>query len=471
MAEHMRTGLDKLNVTPSVRKSLRLVTMAGCMFMVFNTGIMCPAFTQFFSKLGAHEGHFGLLGGIPMVMLFMQFVGAALTNRTRSRKAIFMPSLIIGRLLFIPIVFGPLLVPEHMRPAAIWAAIALYAAKAALINMGGPSWFSWMADIIPKRVLNAYFGYRHRLMFVTWTCAYLIVAVLSRTTSLPITTFYPTLVTFAVVVGVTDILLFFWVHEPPNTITRGRSALSVLMEPLLHSEFRTFVIFACARSAAIMFAAAFMQLYVLQVLGLTVWQSTLIWCVYGVGNALAASRFGRVADKHGHRSILALCVSLKSVVTFAFLLIDKRSALWVLPLIFLLDSVLNAGLVVASNGYVMKIAPKENRSMFSAAIGGFAGVCGGLSAMLAGTILRATPEFSVFLFGREWINYHLIFLCSALMRIGCVFLATRIREPRSTDSREVLFQLVGIWPMRFMKFPVGLYRHGVSLVNRRDKTE
>jgi hypothetical protein len=36
-----------------------------------------------------------------------------------------------------------------------------------------------------------------------------------------------------------------------------------------------------------------MQLYVLQVLGLTVWQSTLIWSVYGVGNALAARRFGR----------------------------------------------------------------------------------------------------------------------------------------------------------------------------------
>ena len=48
-----------------------------------------------------------------------------------------------------------------------------------------------------------------------------------------------------------------------------------------------------------------------------------------------------------------------------------------------------AGIVVASNGYVMKISPRQNRSMFVAAITGFAGVCGGASAILAGDWLHA----------------------------------------------------------------------------------
>jgi MFS family permease len=465
----MIATLKQLAVSPSLRRSLRIVTVAGCLFMIYSTGTMCPAFTEFFRTIGANELHFGLLGGVPLAMLFMQFVGAALTNRIRRRKGLFMFSIITARLLFLPMVFIPLLLPEGRRTGGIWVALTLYAISGGLLNIGGPPWFSWMADMTPRRVLSRFFGFRHRAMFITWTASYLLVAVLSWLSPWPITVFYPVLATFAVIAGVMDIALFAWVHEPPNTITRGRPALDVLLDPIRHHEFRTFLVFSCAWHAAAMFAAAFMQLYILKILGLSIWQATLIWSVLGIGNALAAKRIGRVADRHGHRAILSLCVSLKSLIVFAFLLITRRTAVWVLPVAFLLDSMLNAGLIVCSGGYMMKMAPRQNRSMFVASVTGFAGLCGGLSAMLAGWVLKLIPDVPVHFLGRDWIDYHLIFACSALMRIACVFLARRIREPKSTGHREVLFELIGVWPLRFVRYPIGLYRRGVSLLQNQSE--
>ena len=60
------TGRPKLASLPV---SLRLITAAGCLFMVFAVGTTSPVLVQFMRELGATKAQFGLLGGIPMAML------------------------------------------------------------------------------------------------------------------------------------------------------------------------------------------------------------------------------------------------------------------------------------------------------------------------------------------------------------------------------------------------------------------
>ena len=63
--------------------------------------------------------------------------------------------------------------------------------------------------------------------------------------------------------------------------------------------------------------------------------------------------------------------------------------------------------------------------------------------------------------GREWNAYHVIFALSLLMRWLCIPLARRIREQGSTRSMRVLNDVIGEFPQRFLRFPVGLYRRFV----------
>jgi len=426
--------------------------------MIFIICSTCPARTQFFRAIGATEFHFGLLGGIPLIMLFMQFVGAAIANRVARRKGLLITLMTVGRVLLLPAVFAPLMLPGVDRDAMLMAVIVTLAVSASLLNMGIPLWFSWMADLVPRRVLNRYWGSRQRWMYVTWTTAYVMVAAFTFLTGLPATVAFPLLIVIGVAAGVMNVSLIMGVSEPSNHVIRGRRPTDVLLEPLRHKEYRTFVIFSCAKMAGVMFGAAFMQLYVLKVIGLSVWQATLIWCVSGVGNALTARRWGRLADKHGQRPLLTVCSSLKPGIAIVFLLITPRTALAVLPVAFVFDSMLNAGLMVGAHGYMMKIAPRRNRSMFIASITGLAGIFGGLAAIAGGAFLKAFSGFAVDFAGRTWINYHLLFLLSACMRFGAFCLSRRIREAKSSRSRHVLNDIRGVWPLRFLRFPIGLYR-------------
>lgn len=442
----------------SLRLSLRTMVVGGCLAMVYGVGIGSPATTEFLRAVGATELHFGLITGIPLVMLSMQFVGAAALNRARRRKAVFIACLVVCRLLYLGVAFLPMALPE--RPSLVLPTIiALLAISAATHNFAVPFWFSWMADLIPKRVLNRVWGWRQRAMHLTWTLANLLVTVLLYRVRWSPTVTFPVLTVFAVAAGIADVLLFLRVTEPANLLRKDANPLRDLMAPLVHPVFRRFVLFTCCWSFATACAANFMQLYVLKVLRVPMWQTSLIWCMQGLGVAMASGFWGRMADRHGQRPIIALSVALKPMIVVVFFLLTPTNVLWLLPLAFVPDGVLNSGTILAVNGYMLSFAPRDNRSAFIAAITGLAGVCGGVSAILAGAVLAGTADWSVELSGRTLNHYHLLFAASMVMRVLCLPLARRIREPGSARSRDLVEAFLDDWPNRVPRFPVGLYRN------------
>ena len=458
MIRAMKLSLVSADVPPSLRRSLRLVTLGGCLAMVHSTGTTCPALAEFLRAAGAQDIHFGLLSGVPMFMVFMQFIGAAITNRIRRRKAPFMILLILARFLYLPFVFIPVLYPELSTTAKITILIALLTLSRGLIDLVPCLWYSWMADLIPRRVLNSYWGIRQRWMYATWAASYLGVFLFTLLTkNKPITDTFPILITIAVAAGVVDILLFLRVDEPPNTIATGKPAHHFLLAPLRDTVYRTFVGFSCVWAFTASFGAVFMQLYVLEKLEVPLAQTVLIWCLSGVGTALSSKWWGRTADKHGHRPVLTTCLTFKPIIILAMLLVGPRTAPWILPIVFLIDGVWNGGLLVATNGYIMKLSPRENRSMFVAVLSGPSAVCSGLGAISAGFFLHANADFSHHVLGRDWNNYHLLFLISLALRVTCAFLAHGIREPKSSRTVHVFADLLDRWPTRFLRFPVRLY--------------
>ncbi len=68
---------------------LVLVMIGGCLAMVYMTSVTSPVATEFYRKIGAKEWQFGLIHGITMWMLVLQFLGAAITNQLARRKQLF----------------------------------------------------------------------------------------------------------------------------------------------------------------------------------------------------------------------------------------------------------------------------------------------------------------------------------------------------------------------------------------------
>jgi MFS family permease len=445
-------------ITGSRRRSLRFLMISGCLAMIYAVGIGSPVTTEFFRAIGANEFHFGLITGIPLVMLLMQFAGAAVLNRAHRRKTVFIVGLVICRLLYLGVAFLPFVLRGAGRPLVVTLVIILLALSAAAHNFAVPFWFSWMADLIPKRIINRVWGWRQMAMHVTWTAAFLLITLYLYLFNQPATVVFPALILIAVVAGVSDVLLFLGVTEPPNLITRDNRPLQDFLAPLRDPVYRRFVIFSCAWSFSTMFAASFMQLYVLKVIGLEPWKASLIWCVQGIGMAIASGMWGRLADRYGSRPVLKTCVTLKPMIVIVFLLLTPGNVIWLLPLAFLPDGMLNAGNALASNGYMLSIAPRQNRSMFIAAITGLAGVCGGVSSMLAGAFLTGFQDWHPVFLGREWNTFHAVFATSLLLRLACQPLVRRIQEPGARHSRQMLGAMMDEWPLSIVRFPVGLFR-------------
>ena len=442
---------------PWLRKALNTVTLSGCLAMVFIAGTMSPVFTEFMRSMGANEFQFGLLTGLPLVMFLVQFVAAFLNNRLRYRKPLFMTTLIASRLLYIPIALLPHVFTTMDMGSQIWIQIALVALSAALMQLGVPLYFAWMADLVPRRILNRYWGGRQRWMYLAWSASFVSVMAFSSFTDFPITVAYPIIVVVAVFAGVLDILLFLGIPEPPNTLIREVS-FTVLFEPIRDKNYRFFVLYAGARWAAICFTASFVSLYALQELGLSVAYVTFAWCMHGIGVAVSAGSWGRLVERHGHRPILILSMCGKPGLVLVLLLLTPDTAMLGLPVAMFFDSILNSGMLVASNGYMMTIAPQRNRSMFIAAISGLAGICGGLGTIIGGKVLYALSDVTFELFDRAWGNFHVLFAIGFLLRVACIPLARGVREPKATGALQVLHEVRGISPLQFLRFPIGLYR-------------
>jgi MFS family permease len=307
-------------------------------------------------------------------------------------------------------------------------------------------------------MFNRYWGGRQRYLTLTTAATSLAITVLVyHTHGVPVQAQFLFLVLVGCTVGTIDILLFRNIREPPNLRT-DEHAWDTLRQPLRDRNYFKLVRFLCLFHGVSNLAAAFMPLYALDVLRIPLWLAALVWATPSFGYAIVAPLWGRIADRFGHRPILRLCVWLKPGIALVFLLVTPALAAPVLGIALFLDSMLNSGMEIAANSYMLKMAPRENRSMFIAATSALSGLASGAGAILGGLILRHTTAFSVHLAGRDWNHYQLIFFASFLLRVPCIRLAARIREPTSAPSRVVLEYLAGLWPMRPMLLPLDWYR-------------
>ena len=437
-----------------LRSSLTRVTVAGCLVMAYGVFIGSPVTTNFFLKLGATDFQFGLLGGAPLMMYVAQFPGAYIGGRLDRRKPWCLLLAALSRLFYLPIALLPIFL--HLEGSKlVGIIIMLVAISSAFGNLIIPPWLTWMSDLVPKRILNRYWGARYGYTMLAWTGAYIAVAVFTwAVRDMSVREAFLVLVSVAVLAGMTDIVLNLRVTEPVHMKNTEINPLRVLIEPLLSRDYRTLLLFWCSFMASVYVGSVFMLVYALKILHMPVWQATIAWCASGLGGFIAARTWGDMADQFGHKPVIRFCNVFKPLICLVFVLVTPGMAFPVLTVTMFFDNMLNAGQNIAVNGYMMKNTPREKRPSFAAATVALAGIAGGLGAIAGGTILRHTGDFAPHLFGRVWNNYQLVFLFSFLLRAPCSLLARRIVEPGSAPMMKMVRELARREPMRTIISPV-----------------
>ncbi|MDA1053926.1 MAG: MFS transporter [Planctomycetota bacterium] len=450
--------------------SQRAIVIAGCLGMAYTQLTMSPATIEFARAHGADGLHIGILGALPTATLFMQFVAAVLVNHLQYRRTVWFTVSIIQRLAYVPVAFGPWLVKDVSGTTWVWALIAVTAVNHALLHFCTPLWMSWMGDYLPREGLSRFWGRRH--LWMQWTAALslLAAALLLLQGGWSITPAFAVLTGVGAAFGIADILLFQKVNEPPVQKLPQPTLRRVFSAPFHDQRFRSYISYACFWHFAAMVGAPFISLYLLEYVGMSLGSVLLMWAGSWVGGAFLSRSLGGVVEQFGHRPMLILCTAFKATNMIALLLVPPRPelALVVLTPVFMLDALLNAGIAIASNGFLLKNSPQENRTMFIAAGTALAGMVGGITAVGAGALLRGLSTWSVTWAGWTFAGFHVLFASSLILRLVSIGLAVRVHEPTASSTRHVASQLIGATPLRILYFPVGLYRNRRELENETD---
>lgn len=444
----------------SLRTAQRAIIAAGCLGMAYTQLTTSVASIEFARALGGTGLHIGILGAVPTGMLFMQFLAAFVANGLQYRRRLWMGLSLVQRLICIPAAAGPWLFPEVSAQVWLWAFLAIWAINQGLLHFCTPLWLSWMGDYLPHAGLNRYWGVRHLWMQGTAAASLLGMAFYLRESAVDIRVGFAAIVALGGLLGVADICLFLKVDEPPVTRLPQASLREVLAGPFRHEGFRSFIRFTCFWHVAAMVGAPFISLFLLQYVGMSLFQVLVLWTFSWIGGAASSRWLGRLAEDYGNRPILILCTALKSINMVALLLTPPNASavFWPLVPVFMIDMVLNTGIAIANNGFMLKNSPAANRTMYIAAGTAVAGLVGGVTSVVCGGFLTLLGDWSMSLAGRPINGFHILFLSSLLLRLVATVLVQRVQEPQVHEPMQVVTVLIGVTGLRVLSYPVGLYR-------------
>jgi len=418
----------------------RAIIAAGCLASAYTQLTTSPATIEFARALGGSPWQIGLLGALPTGTLFAQFLAAWLVNYLPQRRWVWFFSSLVQRLVFLPVALGPWIWPNCPNEVWLWGLICVTAINQVLLHFGNPLWLSWMGDYLPRNGLNRFWGQRQFYMQGTAAASLFLSAVLLLQVGLEIREAFALLIGLGTICGIADLLVFLRIEEPPVKPAPNLCLREILSAPFRLRGFRDFIRYSCFWNFAAMIGAPFISLYLLDHVGMGLYQVLLLWTFAWLGGASCSGWIGRLIEEHGHRPLLVVCTVFKSLLMLALLLIprDPEWAFWALIPVFVADAILNAGILLANNGFLLKYSPCENRAMYLAAGTALAGIVGGATSVAAGCVLSLLQYQSVTIAGVSLVGYHLLFAISTVLRIVSIPLACRIHEPQACATRDFL---------------------------------
>ena len=349
-----------------LRQSLRLVTVAWMWGVVWNTCVNGDQMRSFARMIGFNDFAFGLMGAIPFIATLGQLPAAIIVEQTGLRKYLFLNSQIVSRLLWavlaaVPLLFWP---GRGGSTAAVVAAMGILFTTNFLAHLATPPWWTWMGDLIPRRIRGRYFGKRSQLSTGIQILAIIVISLVLQHVASPdaghrghenAVDDKPLLITICVIFaigtifGVIDIWLFRRIREimPPRhdplakptfdlnearnadgKLTAGRGLVwltrQVLVDPLKDRVFRNYVCYGATIMFSLTCCGWFYWKFASETLGFDALASNVVFMAIGpVAGTLSAPWWGRMIDRWGRRPTLIVATVLMGVCVLPWFVIYR----------------------------------------------------------------------------------------------------------------------------------------------------
>lgn len=457
---------------PLLRRTLRDWTIEGCTATVQITLTQGAFQTGYALFIGCSHFVIGVLAAIPAFAGLLQLVSSYLAQRYRRRKLLVAWFSLASRLLWLPILAIPFVVPRHL-----WVDVFLILTllSSALSNVSSPLWTAWITDLVPADNRGRYFGQRNMYAgFVGMVASVLGGFFLDTASRLHL---YSQATAFAIVFIVSCVFAFpsvfiaFRSPDPAESRSRAeqdgggatRNVWKYYAAPFADRRFLRIMIFLASVAVSQTFAAQFFIVYQLEYLKFSYTALQLLAALASLASLVSMPIMGYLADKYGNRPILMLSLVLVVITPFLYIpaVPDGIAGLWAarhgaisissakiyIGVMNVIAGVGWAGVGLTQFNLMIGAAPAAQRTVYVSAVAGLSGLAGGIAPLLGGEILQRLFLVHIPTIGPIFNAYHVLFLMTMVLRVSCLLLLRPIVEQGSKSARYVLGQLKATKPI------------------------
>lgn len=405
--------------------------------------------------LGATDLEIGLLAAIPFLAQLIHIPAVALLTRFPDRRPLVVGASAASRFLFLPMAALPLLEGSLPLVPTLLVLLGLYAL---LATLGGAGWQVWVRELVPRERLGAYFGRRMAILsavgLVTLLLAGQFVALSERRGGEGLPTGFMVLFALGSLLGFTSAAVLTRAPSHPLLLDRPRPFREAMSRPFQDANYRRVLVFLGAWGFAANVALPFFSVVLLKTMGYGLGVVTLLAALSQLANVLGLRLWAPLTDRFGNKPVLGLSASVFLLGMLGWALLPKVAATGVLVgagAIHVLLGFALAGLDVASNGLVMKMAPNDDVPGYLASASVVKAVATGVAPLAAGLALTflggnsftiqlgwSGPEADTVLGTLRILPHDFLFLASVLLGLYALHRLLGFREEGEMPPEEVM---------------------------------
>ena len=417
-------------------RSLRLCTADGIMAMpivtmslpvnVFMSALVVVAFPL-------PKTTIGLISALPFVGNFLQIFVAALVARWKPPKTVTVTAATLHLLTWIALgVFLPWVPRDNPTAAGHWF-MAWSLLSSCFAAVAGVSWNAWIQEWVPGRLRGKFFGRRNGALQLS-TLTFLLVAgwALAR--------WNYSLVAFQLIIAGAALMRVFslrWQWVTPIRPRRHRHgpALPLREQFAVLARSRSLLVFI-AFGAVWGFAAncfgPFYSVFMLEQIGFTAWNISVLNAVSLLGGALSLPAWGHLLDRYGNKSVMAFSLILWQTQSFLWYTLtpENRNLLYAM---WAWGGITSAGFVLGQFTILLRLIPLEAKNLAIGANIAVTSLVAAIAPIIGGSILTWALE--------RWPDpfavYHTCFLLQPLLALTGSTLLLRVHEPHASSLTMV----------------------------------
>lgn len=404
--------------------------------------------------MGASNLQIGFLAALPTFTNIFQLISIWLVRRYNNRRAITVICSLLARFPLVIVGSMLLLVPAAMSIGVLIVFLSFFYF---LGSIAGPSWNSWMKDLVPGKAMGAYFARRGRLtQMLNIVLSIGLALILDYVkdhypdNQLPV---YAVMIGAGGIIGIIGALVLGQVPEPRGELLR-EPILKLIRRPLQDQNFRRLLVFNSAWVFAINIATPFFTVFLLKKMNMPLSYIVALGIIGQIGSILTIRLWGAFSDRYSNKTVIALCAPLYIACFVAWSFVGLYRHMYMsfalLILIYLFTGISTAGINLSLTNIGLKLAPRiesivylSTKNIITAFFSSISPLAGGYLAdyfmrrYLSVRVEWGGPNSNRIFRLIELHEWNFLFLLAALLALLAMELLMRIKEEGEVEKEAV----------------------------------